>query len=844
MLEPAKHWPPHPGLTADQFRNTDWSATPLGPVASWPACLRVHVTTVFDSSAAAILLWGPELVQVYNDAYQPILGLRHPGAMGQPTRLCWPEVWHFNEPIYKRVLESGTFVHFEDQEYVIEPSGAPESRFFTITYSPARDETGTPVGVTVVVAETTERVLLERANRVMAGEAELAQQRHQFLLALADAIRWITDPDDIIARASEMLGLYMGVSRVLFCEIDDASKTFDIRRDWTRDGIASSVGKSRVLAEFGEELVDQLRSGQSLVVDDIVSDSRARGVLSAYAGLNVRAVLGIPLATQHGLSVVLSLHHAQPHHWTSEELLLTQEFVERTWSAAENAKAQAKLQAERDQSTYILNNMTEGFALLDRDWKLVHVNTEGLRLSQRTAHEAIGNVHQRVYPEMVGSAAESMYRRVMTSGVPESMEFLQPLRNGAACWLETRAIPILDGGVAVFFRDFSERKAMSDKLIAADRRKDEFLAMLAHELRNPLSPISSAAAVLQRVRQDDAQVKKASEIISRQVRHMSSLIDDLLDVSRVTRGLIELEKVALDAKRVIADAVEQVRPLIETRRHDLTVHTPPEGVFVHGDQKRLVQVMANILNNAAKYTPEGGAIVIRMAAQDANVLLSVSDTGLGMEPELLERAFELFAQETRTSDRSQGGLGLGLALVRSLVHLHGGTVEGKSAGAGAGSTFTVLLPRLAHALPGDVSESPRAGAAAARGLRLLVVDDNVDAADTLGALLEAFGHSVMIEYDGQAALARVEEAVLDACLLDIGLPDIDGHELAARIRQRLGARRTALIAVTGYGPSEGALAPASAFDHHFVKPVDAEKLVALLTEIGEKAGGQVGTPLH
>ncbi|MEN3367296.1 MAG: hypothetical protein V7606_4570 [Burkholderiales bacterium] len=382
-------------------------------------------------------------------------------------------------------------------------------------------------------------------------------------------------------------------------------------------------------------------------------------------------------------------------------------------------------------------------------------------------------------------------------------------------------------------RKQAERDKAEQDLRAADQRKDEFLAMLAHELRNPLAPISAAAQLLKLVQLDEARVKQTSDIIARQVDHMTSLVDDLLDVSRVTRGLVTLDLKPLDLNPLVSDAVEQVSPLIKTRRHQLTVELPEDSALVAGDQKRLVQVIANLLNNSAKYTPEGGNIVLSVEVLKDHVALSVNDDGIGMEPELVSRVFELFAQAERTSDRSQGGLGLGLALVRSLVGLHGGSVQAYSKGTGKGSTFSVRLPRLCErrAEPRVQAEIPLVATPAGM-MRMIVVDDNADAAHTLAMFLEAEGHEVAVEYEATGALARARAIAPRVCLLDIGLPDIDGNELARRLRAMPETAKAVLIAVTGYGREQDKKdAMAAGFDYHFVKPVDTSKLAALLAQI-------------
>ncbi len=365
-----------------------------------------------------------------------------------------------------------------------------------------------------------------------------------------------------------------------------------------------------------------------------------------------------------------------------------------------------------------------------------------------------------------------------------------------------------------------------------DRRKDEFLAMLAHELRNPLAPVSAASALLKLSNLDREKIRQTSDIISRQVKHMTGLIDDLLDVSRVSRGLITLDSQVVDARQIVANAVEQARPLIDARRHRLTLQTAPETAFVNGDQKRLIQVLSNVLNNAAKYTPEGGEINLRMDIDQAEVSFTVSENGIGMAPHVISHIFDMFAQAERTSDRTQGGLGIGLALVKNLVHLHGGRVLAQSDGAGKGSRFQLTFPRCFPRE--DVNETAVFELdTAVKKLRLLVVDDNQDAALMLSMFLELAGYDVHVVHCANAALSMIDgEHRFDACLLDIGLPDMDGTELARRLRARPETAQAMLIAITGYGQEiDRRKTHDAGFDHHHVKPVDMQKLLDTLAQI-------------
>jgi signal transduction histidine kinase/ActR/RegA family two-component response regulator len=399
------------------------------------------------------------------------------------------------------------------------------------------------------------------------------------------------------------------------------------------------------------------------------------------------------------------------------------------------------------------------------------------------------------------------------------------------------AAPIRDREGEVFagvvaLLDMTERLKAEEALREADRRKDEFLAMLAHELRNPLAPISVAAELLGRKPNAAEQVERVAAVILRQVKHLTGLVDDLLDVSRVTRGLVVIDRQRVDLRAMLAQAVEQVAPLVQARRHQLELPSDAGPLVVCGDAKRLIQVLANLLNNAAKYTPPGGLLRVEMDIEGERVHVAVSDNGIGMREDLISRAFELFSQAERAADRTQGGLGIGLAVVKRLVELHGGVIGASSDGPGKGSRFTVVLP-LAPAGVEAAKTAPASTPAGAAGpLRVMIVDDNVDAAQMLSMRIAADGHDVQTEHASADALRAAETAPADVYLLDIGLPEIDGFALARRLRSHPATAHAVLIAVTGYGREEDRAASREAgFDFHFVKPVDGGDLAALLGEI-------------
>jgi PAS domain S-box-containing protein len=403
--------------------------------------------------------------------------------------------------------------------------------------------------------------------------------------------------------------------------------------------------------------------------------------------------------------------------------------------------------------------------------------------------------------------------------------------DGLVRWVAAKGRAIFDAsgrcvrvlGTAI---DITTRKRTEEALSDADKRKDEFLAMLAHELRNPLAPIGNASELLSRALGNDARAQTAVGVIKRQVVQMTRLVDDLLDVSRITQGLIQLKKRPVDLAAVIAQTVETVEPLLREKRHTLsTTASSYEPLFCMGDFARLMQCVGNVLTNAIKYTEPCGEILVRTRGDEANVCIEISDNGTGIAPDLLPRVFDLFVQSERTLDRAQGGLGIGLAVVKRLVDMHGGEVCARSAGLGLGSTFEIRLPRIAR----PVNATAAAVSFKAEPRRVLVVDDNADAADSLSTLLMFQGHQTQVAYSAKEALTCVETFTPDVGLLDIGLPDMNGYELAKKLRaiSRLDSMR--LIALTGYGRAEDhQRTRAAGFDHHLVKPVDLTKLERVL----------------
>jgi len=471
--------------------------------------------------------------------------------------------------------------------------------------------------------------------------------------------------------------------------------------------------------------------------------------------------------------------------------------------------------------------------MLDPTGRITSWNAGGERITGYAEPEILGQSFERLYvPEDVAAGRPSEdLRQALLNRRFQGLGWRQR-KGGEQFWADTviTALHDADGrlrGFAQVTRDMSDRKRM-ESLEQQGRRLTEFLAMLAHELRNPLAPIRNAISIIGAHPDLPRDIAYSREVIDRQAGQLARIVDDLLDVSRITRGKLRLRGEPMDLNAAASRAMEGSRPLIDARRQRFEVRLLDRPIAVHGDMTRLTQVIVNLLNNAAKYTPEGGRIELATSIEGEDGIVRVRDDGMGIPPHLLERVFDLFAQGERTLDRSEGGLGIGLTLARRIVALHGGAILARSEGAGRGTEFEIRLPRLDLDLPAPFAGAP-GGGAASRKRSIVVVDDNDDAASSMAMLLRLMGHEVSIAHDGESALGRVEAERPDIILLDIGLPGMSGYEVAQRLRETPAGRAAKLYALTGYGQDEDRRRSAEAgFDGHLVKPVLPGDLFALV----------------
>jgi PAS domain S-box-containing protein len=664
-----------------------------------------------------------------------------------------------------------------------------------------------------------------------------SEARHAFLVRLADALRPLSDPLDVQKAAARVLREHLRATRVAYVEVvgDDYVASHDYVTS------APHVTGRYPMATFGHRLLKEYRAGRTALSGDTQSDpALSPEERQAFAAVQIRAYIGVPLVKNGQLVAVMAVHASEARAWTADEATLAEETAERTWAAVERAHAESELRESEARLRRLWDSGMLGVVFFNIPaGSITDANDKFLEMVGYAREDLRAGLVSWVQmtPEEYRAVDEQAIAELRATGVdtPYEKEFIRkdglrvPIYVGAATF-----DPEKNHGIA-FILDISKAKELeralrqaNQQLIEADRRKNHFIAVLSHELRNPLMPIKNGLYILDRAAPGGDQARRAKEVIERQVDQLSHLVDDLLDVTRITRGKVQLHRCRLELTQLVRRTVDDHRALFQDADVRLEVEPAALPVFVDADWNRTAQVLSNLLQNAAKFTPRGGLVKVTLARDiDARqVVIRVADTGLGMTPELLAQLFEPFMQADETLDRSKGGLGLGLALAKGLVEQHGGSIEASSRGLDCGSEFIVRLP-LDLSDPEAVEQAPEPAAAARH--RVLIIEDNVDAAQSLKELLELQGHEVSVAHDGYDGLAKARELRADLVLCDIGLPGMDGYEVARAFRADDALRGAHLIALSGYAlPEDLQRAAEAGFDRHVAKPLTLGKLEQLL----------------
>jgi signal transduction histidine kinase/CheY-like chemotaxis protein len=806
------------------MRVTDWAATPLGPVDQWPAALRSAVRIVLTSRFSMWMAWGDDLTMFYNDRYRhDTLGSKHPAALARSVRDVWKEIWSDVEGRVASVFATGESTWDESLLLLLERSGYQEETYHTFSYSPLHDDVdGVVKGLLCVVNEDTERLITERRVTLLgafAAESIRANTRASVFEAL----------DRTLAERSHDLPFTLtylfepdGTTRL-------AGATGFTPTAAQSDPARWALGQIALEGEWPKG--PWPHPARHALVVPIVTFDHAKPAGLFVAGLNPMRAFN----EAYGEFITVFARQLGTGLANADAYMLERARAN-ALAELDRTKTAMRLTEERqlDELLQIFEQAPVAIAILRGPQHVYYIANPAYRALVAN-RELVGVPLAEAVPEVVSQGHVELLDNCYRSGEPyfgagTAVDVARPDGTLVGRFFDILYQPMRDAtnaivGIAVIAHEVTALTTARRDAENANRAKDEFLAMLGHELRNPLAPITSALHLMRQ--QPMLGAERERSIIEGQVDHLVGLVDDLLDISRITRGKVDLRVEPLELAEVVARAVEIVKPWILEHHHTLVVDVPT-GLVVRGDRTRLTQVFSNLLTNAAKYTPASGTIAVRAQAIDSMIAISVADTGIGIEPDMLDRVFEAFIQAPQTFDRATGGLGLGLAIVANLVLLHNGQVTAASKGRSRGSVFTVTLPKIESAEA--VAARPVTSSTHLKGEgKVLIVDDNSDAAELLGDLLGSYGYHVSVRFDGASALADYAALQPEIAILDLGLPMMDGFELARKLRAL--STDLKLIAVTGYGQaSDREKTAAAGFSAHLVKPVDLAKLRKLLEE--------------
>jgi PAS domain S-box-containing protein len=807
--------------SAELVRSMDWSRTPLGAMEGWPRSLRAVVEMVLGHPVPMVVLWGPEFVQIYNDGYAAIAGSKHPAALGVSNLECWPEARHITEPLYRRVVDRGESFVIKDQLFRLgrNGGGAVEDAYLTVSYSPLRDDEGRIGGVVATVFETTDRVRAERARTT-------AEARQSHLLRAVEAER--SRLADVFMQSPAFMCVLRGPGHVF--EMANA-RYFQLLggRDLIGRPIREAVPEAGGQGFF--ELLDRVyETGEAFVGKEVrvrIERGPGREPDEHYLDFVYQATRG-PDGEVDGIFV---------HGVDVTDHVRAREAAERS---------QSRLQ-------FVLQAGEIGVWDLDlatmRTWRSPrHDEILGYgSLQEEWGYERfLAHVH-----EEDREAVDALIREAGESGQEFTFE-CRVVRHGdgAERWVYVHGSPVADAASGRVVRmvgqitDVTERVEAEVELTRArdaaeeaNRAKDQFLAVLSHELRTPLTPVVMTVAALEQSPELPEKLRDDLAMVRRNVELESKLIDDLLDLSRVSTGKLRLHTQHVAVHDLVRHVADSCRSETFGKRLNFRAELGAGAEQVVADPARLQQVIWNLVRNAIKFTPEQGTVTLRtrnepgaIAGGRPAVVIEVEDTGIGIDPEVLPRVFDAFEQGDPRLTRQFGGLGLGLAIAKALVDLHGGTIRACSAGKGRGATFTVSLPTVAGAEVARKPQAPAArGAGAGEAVKVLLVEDHADTRRILARLLQASGYRVETAETAAGALDLAAAGRFDVMVSDIGLPDATGYELMRAIRERHGIPG---VALSGYGMEEDVRRGREAgFVDHVVKPVNLQQLESVLARV-------------
>jgi PAS domain S-box-containing protein len=702
------------------------------------------------------------------------------------------------------------------------------------------------------------RVVLETNHDIT--EVRRAELNAHFIIQLDLAIAQITQADEIVRLATFKLGEYLGASRCHLSEINRESGLSIVRENWEGwlHGAQSLAGEYRIGDFITPEVRAALEEGKGVIINDTRTDPRTRHVVSSYAALGIGAIISVPTLTGGQWEATLVATQVQPRNWRPDEEQLMRDTALRVWLAVQQTRSMALLRESEAQARRTMaEQMVAGVAESDASGKFTMVNRRYCHITGRSRSELLNmRVSDVTHPDDWPHNAE-LYRRLFEHGESFFVEKRYRRKDGSVMWIHSHVSPIrnaqggIDEAVAVII-DVTDRKRAEEELRSAyeraesaTRAKDEFLSVVSHELRTPLVSILGSVQLLDAQKPDPALIRRVVQVVEKNSKTQLQLIEDLLDTTRIISGKLRLEVRPVDLADVICTALDVVRPAADAKGIQLRSSLDPYAVQITGDPDRLQQTVWNLLSNAIKFTPKGGLVEVTLRRADPYVEIVVRDTGKGIDPEFLPHVFERFRQSDMSSTRRTAGLGLGLALVKHLVVLHGGNIEADSAGVDHGATFTVRLPvRAVYTAPPaecEPIETEQQRREALAGVHILVVDDEQDVRTLLTLTLETYGAKVQAASSGKEALELLERQTpaghFDVLVCDIAMPDEDGYAVMRKVRALPPDKGGDIpaVALTAYGGSEHRMQALEAGFHiHAVKPVKPDELVAIIQEAVEQ----------
>ncbi|HET9234907.1 MAG TPA: ATP-binding protein, partial [Candidatus Eisenbacteria bacterium] len=640
------------------------------------------------------------------------------------------------------------------------------------------------------------------------------------LYTLTDQLQRAGSLEEIYDSALDAILIGIGCDRASILLLDEAGSMRFVGWRGLSEGYRKAV-------EGHSPWALDVSNPKPICIDDVALADLPPEVRPTVLEEGIGALAFIPLMGKGRLSGKFMVYYNAPHEFHEDELNLALIIGRQLGFGVERKRSEDSLRRERELLQTIIDRIPAMITVYDADARLLRLNPEFERVTGWTRPVAAGqSLMAACYPD---PAYREEILKFMQSSADGWMDITMRTRDGRDVETSWANIRLSDGTQVGIGIDITERKRAEERLREADRRKDEFLATLAHELRNPLAPIRNAVQILKARKPVEGDWEWSRDVIDRQVEHMTRLLEDLLDVSRISRNKLELRKERVLLQTVLEVALETTRPLLVAAHHRFSAQIPEAPIWLEADPVRLAQVFANLLNNAAKYTEDGKAIELTATVSGHEVEVRIRDEGIGIAPDMLPRIFEIFSQAKPALERTQGGLGIGLSLSKALVEAHGGRIEAASHGQGGGSTFMVKLPLSASGSRDTGCQPTAVPEQHTQPRRILVLDDNPDSADSLSLLLDLRGNVVHTAYDGESALELAGRVHPDVILLDIGLPGLSGYEVCRLIRKEPWGQNMMLIALTGWGQDEDRRkAREAGFDHHMTKPVDFDALLALL----------------